>query len=255
MRAAGADPGEIEAVLIVTTTGRAPAPRRRLRKPRPVPAEPSAPLTTLTVVDAEPLTGDPEAWLAILRGDEEARSAYVERALAVVRRALGAARVAAGDPSLGELPAAPTTRIGYATGEQLVAGSWGDALALPRDARKRSRTDALRPGERFAALLGGREEPLACEELVLRAAADLEAGRWATAAVQARAAVEALLAARGELGDGQERDLERLEAARGELERSATEALGNPSPAPSEAVREAVRAARRVLARRAADRS
>ena len=51
------------------------------------------------------------------------------------------------------------------------------------------------PEERFAALLGGREEVLPAEELVLRARADLNAGRVAEAALQARVAIEALLAA------------------------------------------------------------
>ena len=50
------------------------------------------------------------------------------------------------------------------------------------------------PEERFAALLGGREQALACEELVLRARADLDAGREREAALEARVALEALLA-------------------------------------------------------------
>jgi hypothetical protein len=52
------------------------------------------------------------------------------------------------------------------------------------------------PEERFAALVGGRAEVLPAEELVLRARADLNAGRLAEAALQARVAIEALLAAR-----------------------------------------------------------
>jgi hypothetical protein len=53
------------------------------------------------------------------------------------------------------------------------------------------------PEERFAALLSGREEVLAAEELVLRARADLNAGRLVEAALQARVAIEALLATVG----------------------------------------------------------
>src|SRR5690606_6034744 len=57
VRAAG--DGDIQAVLIVATTGRAPAPRRRLRRPKPAAADPASPaaiaLTTLTVVEAAPL--------------------------------------------------------------------------------------------------------------------------------------------------------------------------------------------------------
>ena len=52
------------------------------------------------------------------------------------------------------------------------------------------------PEERFAALLGGRDEVLPAEELVLRARADLNAGRLAEAALQARVAIESLLASR-----------------------------------------------------------
>ena len=48
------------------------------------------------------------------------------------------------------------------------------------------------PEERFAALLGAREPPLVAEELVLRARADLDAGRPREAALQARVALEAL---------------------------------------------------------------
>ena len=64
------------------------------------------------------------------------------------------------------------------------------------------------PDERFAALLGGREEPLLAEELVLRARADLNAGREREAALEARIALEALLAELGERApvDQRERD-------------------------------------------------
>ena len=50
------------------------------------------------------------------------------------------------------------------------------------------------PEERFAALLGAREQALVAEELVLRARIDLNARRPREAALQARAALEALLA-------------------------------------------------------------
>jgi hypothetical protein len=62
------------------------------------------------------------------------------------------------------------------------------------------------PDERFAALLGGRERTLAGEELLLRARSDFEAGRTREAALQARVALEALIAeldagAAGALGE------------------------------------------------------
>ena len=53
------------------------------------------------------------------------------------------------------------------------------------------------PEERFAALVGGHGSPLAADELVLRARADLDAGRTREAALQARVALEALLAELG----------------------------------------------------------
>ena len=81
------------------------------------------------------------------------------------------------------------------------ATRWPTAASARRASCRR--TDARRarrsmeaPEERFAALLGGREEVLPAEELVLRARADLNAGRLREAALQARVALEALLAAR-----------------------------------------------------------
>ena len=56
------------------------------------------------------------------------------------------------------------------------------------------RTAALRPQERLAALLAGRDAPLACEELVLRARMDLDHDRPREAALGLRVALEAALA-------------------------------------------------------------
>src|SRR5919107_2969145 len=58
----------------------------------------------------------------------------------------------------------------------------------------RGRATALRPQERLAAVLAGRDAVLACEELTLRARSDLDAGRLREAALQLRAAFEAALA-------------------------------------------------------------
>jgi hypothetical protein len=51
----------------------------------------------------------------------------------------------------------------------------------------------LRPQERLAALLGARDSALACEELALRARADLDAERLSAAALETRLALEAAL--------------------------------------------------------------
>ena len=55
----------------------------------------------------------------------------------------------------------------------------------------------LRPQERLAAILGGRDVALACEELTLRARLDADAGRWREAAFQLRVALEATIAELG----------------------------------------------------------
>ena len=73
-------------------------------------------------------------------------------------------------------------------------GRFAEAWELPPPGARRTRRSMEAPEERFAALLGGRGSPLAAEELVLRARADLDAGRTREAALQARVALEALLA-------------------------------------------------------------
>ncbi|HEX6388271.1 MAG TPA: hypothetical protein VFZ89_02455, partial [Solirubrobacteraceae bacterium] len=52
----------------------------------------------------------------------------------------------------------------------------------------------LRPQERLAAILSGRDVALACEELTLRGRADFDAGRSREAALQLRVALEAAIA-------------------------------------------------------------
>jgi hypothetical protein len=99
-------------------------------------------------------------------------------------------------------------RVGVGEGEQVAEGRWTSALELPAPKAGRGRrTAALRPQERLAALLGGRDAALACEELTLRARADLDAGELRQAAFQLRVALEAALAelepwsGRGDLGE------------------------------------------------------
>jgi hypothetical protein len=58
------------------------------------------------------------------------------------------------------------------------------------------------PDERFAAILGGRERTLACEELVLRVRADLDAGRPREAALEAGVGVVGGRALLGSASEG-----------------------------------------------------
>ena len=65
------------------------------------------------------------------------------------------------------------------------------------------------PEQRFAALVGARERAGVAEDLVLRARLDLDAGHLREAALQARVALEALLAESGAaLPDGARAELE-----------------------------------------------
>ena len=179
-------------------SGRGPLGRAR---PRPIEsAEPEpVPTSRATIVRSTPFPAgeDAAAWLDGLRGDEEALAAEVGTGVAVLNRALHAHRVAAADAYVTDVAPerALVVRVGYGSGDELADGRFGECVELPRTVQRRPRRSMEAPEERFAALLGGREEVLPAEELVLRARADLNAGRVAEAALQARVAIEALLAA------------------------------------------------------------
>jgi hypothetical protein len=122
-------------------------------------------------------------------------------------------------------------RLGLGEGEQVAEGRWTHAVELqspPRRSRPaHPRRGALQTQERLAALLGGRDAALACEELTLRARADLDAGRTREAAFQVRVALEAALAELvpwAERGDLAGR-LDELRAERGPIGAAANAAL------------------------------
>jgi hypothetical protein len=190
-------------VLVLDTLG---APERhwlRDRRPREVDevAPEPVPTSRATVVRPEPFAGpeDAAAWLGELRRDIDARDAEVDRALVILNRALRAQRAAAADPYVADVSAerALVVRLGYGGGAAVANGRFGEALELPRAGARRVKRSMEAPEELFAALLGGHRAPLAAEELVLRARADLDAGREREAALQARVAIEALLAETG----------------------------------------------------------
>ena len=110
---------------------------------------------------------------------------------------LHAQRVATGDPALPPVTRdrALAMRVGVGAGEQVADGRWASAALVPAPVPGRgSRTAGLRPTERLAAILAGRDVALACEELTLRARTDADAARWRDCAFQLRAAVDAALA-------------------------------------------------------------
>jgi hypothetical protein len=151
-----------------------------------------------TVARSAPFESDEAAadWLGGLRADSDSLEAEVTSAVGMLNRALHAHRVAAADPYVTEVSAqrALVARVGYGLGEEVAEGRFGECVELPRSDRGRARRSMEAPEERFAMLLSGREEALPAEELVLRARADLNAGRLQEAALQARVAIEALLA-------------------------------------------------------------
>jgi hypothetical protein len=209
------DPGaEPETVLVLSTLAAPERRRLRGRKGKVVEqASPEAvPTSRATVVHTEPFTtpDHAEVWLSAVRDDAERRDGELDRALATLNSALHAYRVSRADPHVRDVALHQTlvARIGFGSGDEAVAGMFKQAWELPRSGVVRAKRSMEAPEERFAALLSGRESVLACEELVLRARMDLEAGRGREAALQARVALEALLA-----------ELPRLAAdRRGELE-------------------------------------
>jgi hypothetical protein len=177
---------DVRHVLVI---GGLTAPRRRALGARRASAgEPAVDVTRATVVDAQPLE-DADAWLARALTDGEAQAV----ALGVLTRAVAAHRVAAADPWLADPdPArAIAARIGYGAGEEVAAGEWEVARDLEPAKRQRR---LLSPTERVAALLGGRDAALACEELTVRARADLDRDRGREAALQLDVALRTALA-------------------------------------------------------------
>jgi len=221
-------------VLVLATLGATERRRLRGRRARAVaPQPPPVPVTTAraTVVDAAPVSAaEAERWLADA-GQEDA-----ERALAHVARAVRAHRLADADPAVHEpaLTQALSVRAGYGAGEQVADGRWTAARELPpaRPGRRR-RVAGLRPQERLAALLGGHAEPLACEELALRARHDLDHGQLREAALQLRTALDAALAelapAAGSSAD-MARRLDELRELRPAVAALADDALGGVMP-------------------------
>jgi hypothetical protein len=226
-----------ERVLVVETLGAPARSRRRRRRPKTI--EPSQepdplPLTRVTAVRAEePYESEEEAarWLAATASSEEATDAAVAAATALLNRALHAQAVASADPLGAELSAerAVSVRLGHGSGKEVAAGRFTAARDVDARAgsRRRQREEELRPQERIAAILGNRERPDTCETLLLRARADLNAGRRREAALQLRIALETLLVELdGALADPDHaEDMGELGARRGEAGDAANAAL------------------------------
>jgi hypothetical protein len=251
-------------VLVVETDGAPPPPRRRRRVKQaeqdriPTPL----PLTRVTAIRAqEPFDSEADAsrWLEQTVAEEESIDVTIDDAIRLLNRALHAQAIASADPFGAELTPERATivRLGHGSGKEVATGRFAEAKAV--DARsaagskRRQRDEELRPQERLAAVLGGRESLDACETLVLRARADLDAGRRPEAALQLRVALEALLAELdGALADpGHEEDMAELRNRRGEAGEAANATLrGDLTLDDERTVAELLGLCERVLRRR-----
>lgn len=229
-------------VLVIATLGvperRRLAARRRNRQAEPEPEPTPVSTGRATIIDVgDPLASAEQAraWL------EKAGEDDLDAGLSVLNHALHAFRLVTADPYLNPISRQQTlvARIGFGAGEQVADGLWTDARELLRTGGRQRRLTVLHPQARLAAVLGGRERALACEELTLRARLDLDHARDREAALQLLVALDAALAelandpAAGVLGDR----LAELRAQRDAVAAAAQTALAGPlRPSDREAV-------------------
>jgi hypothetical protein len=225
----GEDPTHVVVLGTLGAVQRSRLKRRRSRAAEPEPEASPVLTARATVIDVAVELDDEDTakgWLN--RGVEDA-DAEATRALVVLNRVLHAHRAAAADPYLRDVSAeqALVARLGFGAGEQVADGRWTEAVELDLEPRRPRRIAALRPQERLAAILGGRERTLVCEELTLRARLDLDEGRPREAALQLRVALEAALAELEDVTGVQDmaERLDELREARGAVGRAANDAL------------------------------
>lgn len=257
--------GEQESVLVLLTLGAPPPPLRRRRRPRPaeVSAHPAElPLTRVTAIRAfAPFGSEDEAerWLDEAVEAEDTIDRLLLDGIALLNRALYAHGASTADPYVAELQpeTAAATRIGFGSGDELAASRFTAAREVDARgaglSRRQQRAEELRPQERVAAVLGGRERIDACEPLLLRARADLDAGRTREAALQLRVGLEALLV---ELHDALDHadhhaDIGTLQERKVEAGNAANQALrGDLDDGGAAAVLELLETCERILRRR-----
>jgi hypothetical protein len=262
---AGSAEGGDETVVVLQRIGAPALGERRRRRGRSAPTDPEpAPLalTRATVIRAAaPFDSQTEAarWLDQACEAEDTVEVLANDAIATLNGALHAQAVAATDPHGRQVTTEQAERLllAYASGEEAADGRFTDGrqVALPPrgGSRRRQREEELRPQVRVAAILRGRERLDACETLLLRARADLDAGRDREAALQLRVGLEALLVElKGAVADpGHDKDMAALRERQVEAERAATQALGDElSEQQRETASELLGLAERVLRRR-----
>lgn len=255
-----------ESVLVLERIGAPGSSGRKRRRGRAAPADPEpAPVTVtrVTAIRAAFPFEEPAAaarWLDEACEAEETVEVLAAEGIATLNRALHAQVVTAADPrTRSELSPEQAERVlvGYGSGEEAADGRFTDARQvdlLPRaSSRRQRREEELRPQERVAAVLRGRERLDACETLLLRARADLDAGRNREAALQLRVGLEALLVElKGALADpAHEEDMGTLAARRSEVGDAANAALqGELSDEQRNQVEDLLKTCERILRRR-----
>jgi len=259
------DAEEEESVLVLERVGVPQAPAKRRRRSREVESRAEArplTLTRATAIRAFAPFEDPAAaarWLDEACEAEDTVDVLVAEGLALLNRALHAQTVASANPySKAELEAEGMERvlIGFGSGEEVADSRFTEAREIdtqPRNSRRRQREEELQPQERVGAVLRGRERLDACETLLLRARADLDAGRTREAAMQLRVGLEALLVElEGALTDPEhEQDMATLSARKTEAGTAANTALqGDLNQQQLSQVEELLQLSERVLRRR-----
>lgn len=201
--------------------------KRRAAEPEPEPTPVATGRATIIDVGA-PLQSDIQAraWLGAA-GEDELRDA-----IAVLNRGLHAFRLVTANPHVHEVAReqALVARLGYGAGEQVADGQWREANELVLRTRRQRRVTSIAPQARLAAVLNGREQALACQELTLRARFDIDHGREREAAMQVLVALDTALAelprdaVAGALADR----LEELRGQREPIAKAAQRALAGP---------------------------
>ena len=160
--------------------------RRRPRRVEPGHVAPDpVPISRVTVIASDAFEDEraAHAWLESCR-DARGSARELEYAMRRVNRAVHALVVV-----FSHLLHA------YGTGDELVEGAWREAWTVPADARqRRGRRAFLAPQEQVALILSGRKPAQPSEDVLLRARLDLNERRSRQAALQARAAHDALQA-------------------------------------------------------------
>ncbi|MGK2954254.1 MAG: hypothetical protein ACSLFI_01095 [Solirubrobacterales bacterium] len=228
-----------ERVLVLETEGALPPARRKRRRPRQSgrkDAVTHVSVTTATVIRAYgPLGSDSLAkeWLARLADDEFTQD-LLDEALGSLDRAFAAEAAATGRPWVQPpvLDQILTAKIGFGDGDRVADGRFIEAYDV--DARdgtaspRRERISRTRPLARIAAILGGKDQALACEFLLPRVRADLDAGRVYPAALAIETAVRATVVEMDKALDVPDhlRDLDLLETMLPDLTELTDNALG-----------------------------